>query len=97
VQNGQFNLELFFKALADGTRLQLIHVLADEEVCVCSLVDVLKTNQSKISRHLAYLRRAGLVVARRDGRWSHYRLIEPPDPSAARIFREVRERLRDIP
>jgi ArsR family transcriptional regulator len=94
VPKEQFNHELFFKALADRTRLQLIHLLADDEICVCSLVDVLKMNQSKISRHLAYLRRAGLVVARRDGRWAHYRLIEPPDPTAARIFREVRERLR---
>ena len=97
VQNEQFNLELFFKALADRTRLRLIHLIADDEVCVCSLVDSLQTKQSKISRHLAYLRRAGLVVARRDGRLAHYRLIEPSDPSAAKIFREVRERLRVIP
>ncbi|HKR15189.1 MAG TPA: metalloregulator ArsR/SmtB family transcription factor [Pyrinomonadaceae bacterium] len=93
MQNEQFNLELFFKALADHTRLRLIHLLADDEVCVCSLVDSLETKQSKISRHLAYLRRAGLVAVRRNGRWAYYRLVEPTDPCAARIFRELREHL----
>lgn len=86
----EFNLELFFRALADRTRLRLIHLLADDEVCVCFFVEVLETKQSKISRHLAYLRRAGLVAARRDGRWIHYRLVEPSDPSAAKILRELR-------
>jgi ArsR family transcriptional regulator, arsenate/arsenite/antimonite-responsive transcriptional repressor len=87
----KFNIELLFKALADPTRLRLIKLLNDEEVCVCDCVETLKTNQSKISRHLAYLKRAGLVTARRDGKWSHYRLIEPSDPSAAKIVRDVRE------
>lgn len=91
--NGDFNLELFFKALADRTRLRLIHLLADDEVCVCFFVEVLETKQSKISRHLAYLRRARLVTARRDGRWIHYRLVEPRDPHAAKILRELRESL----
>lgn len=87
----EFNIELLFKALADPTRLRLIHLLGDGEVCVCSFVETLKTNQPKVSRHLAYLRRAGLVAGRRDGKWTHYRLVEPSDPCAARIFREVRE------
>ena len=93
MQDPQFNLEFFFKALADHTRLRLIHLLEDDEICVCSFVEVLETNQPKISRHLAYLRRAGLVVARREGKWSHYRLVEPADPCAAKIFRELRESL----
>ncbi|HEU4714674.1 MAG TPA: metalloregulator ArsR/SmtB family transcription factor [Pyrinomonadaceae bacterium] len=93
MQDAQFNLEFFFKALADHTRLRLIHLLEDDEVCVCSFVEVLETNQPKISRHLAYLRRAGLVAARREGKWSHYRLVEPDDPYAAKIFRELRESL----
>lgn len=88
-----FNLELFFKALADRTRLRLIHLLADDEVCVCSFVEVLETKQSKISRHLAYLRRAGLVAARRDGRWIHYRLVEPRDACAVKIMQELRDAL----
>ena len=87
----EFNIELLFKALADPTRLRLIKLLGDDELCVCSCVEVLKTPQSKVSRHLAYLRRAGLVSARRDGKWIHYRLVDPSHPRAARIFREVRE------
>src|SRR6266478_6315790 len=85
-----YNIELLFKALADNTRLRLINVIGDSEVCVCFFVAILKTSQPKISRHLAYLRRAGIVSARREGKWMHYRLIEPPDAHAARIFSEVR-------
>ena len=87
------DLETLFKALADRTRLRLIHLLGDEELCVCDCVEVLKTNQPKISRHLAYLRRAGLVSARRAGRWTYYRLVEPADPHAAKILHELRESL----
>jgi ArsR family transcriptional regulator len=65
---------LFHAALADETRLRLLCLIQDGEVCVCHLQNVLKTNQPKISRHLAYLRKAGLVEARREGKWSHYRL-----------------------
>lgn len=86
----QYNIELLFKALADRTRLRLINLMGESEVCVCFFVEVLKTNQPKISRHLAYLRRAGVVAARRDGKWIHYRIVEPPDSHAANIFREVR-------
>jgi ArsR family transcriptional regulator len=85
-----YSIELLFKALADSTRLRLINLMGEDEVCVCFFVEVLKTNQPKISRHLAYLRRAGVVSARREGKWMHYRIIEPLDPHAARIFREVR-------
>lgn len=84
------SIALLFKALADQTRLRLINLIGDDEICVCFFVEVLKTNQPKISRHLAYLKRAGVVAARRDGKWIHYRLVEPADPHAARIFREVR-------
>jgi ArsR family transcriptional regulator len=90
-------METLFKALSDRTRLRLIHLLGDDEVCVCFCVEVLKTNQPKISRHLAYLRRAGLVTARRDGKWTHYRLVEPSDSHAAKIFSELRESLASNP
>ena len=85
-----FDMELLFRALADRTRLRLLNLMGDDEVCVCFFVEVLRTNQPKISRHLAYLRRAGVVAARREGKWMHYRIIQPPDPHAARIFHEVR-------
>jgi len=85
-----YNMELLFKALADRTRLRLLNLMGDDEVCVCFFVEVLRTNQPKISRHLAYLRRAGVVAARREGKWMHYRIVSPPDSHAARVFQEVR-------
>ena len=92
-----YNIEFLFKALADRTRLRLIGLFGDSEVCVCFLVVILKISQPKISRHLAYLRRAGLVTARREGKWMHYRLTQPPDEHAARIFREVRAAFSEHP
>ncbi len=81
--------ELFFRALADRTRLRLLNLMGAEEICVCFLVEILKTNQPKISRHLAYLRRAGIVGARREGQWMHYRIVTPEDSEAARILNDV--------
>src|SRR5678809_1478415 len=86
-----FDRELFFRALADSTRLRIINLLADQEVCVCFFVEILKTNQPKISRHLAYLRRAGIVAARREGIWMHYRISTPKDENAAKVLMDVRE------
>src|SRR5256886_15988133 len=93
----KYNIEKLFKALADRTRLRLINMIGDSEVCVCFFVAILKTSQPKISRHLAYLRRARIVAARREGKWMHYRLNEPPDEHATRIFREVRASLAEHP
>jgi ArsR family transcriptional regulator len=93
----EYNIETLFKALADRTRLRLINLIGDDELCVCFFVEVLKTNQPKISRHLAYLRRAGVVSARREGKWMHYRVVEPPEAHAANIFREVRTWLTNDP
>ena len=81
--------ELFFSALADRTRLRLLNLMGSDEVCVCFFVEVLKTNQPKISRHLAYLRRAGIVNARRDGPWMHYRINTPSDADAAEVLKQV--------
>src|SRR4051812_49639309 len=66
-----------FKAFADPVRLRLLSLLADREVCVCHLHEALDLPQPTVSRHLAYLRKAGLVVGRKDGLWVHYRLAEP--------------------
>jgi ArsR family transcriptional regulator len=95
--NKEYSIALLFKALADRTRLRLINLIGEDEVCVCFFVEVLKLNQPKISRHLAYLRRAGVVSARREGKWIHYRIVEPPDTHAANIFREVRAGLTNDP
>jgi ArsR family transcriptional regulator, arsenate/arsenite/antimonite-responsive transcriptional repressor len=95
MRDRDFHIEDFFKALADRTRLRVIHLLGGEELCVCSVVAALETSQPKISRHLAYLRRAGLVSARREGKWMHYRIVEPANTHAAEVFREVRSGLAD--
>ncbi len=84
-----FDKEAFFAALADKTRLRLLNLIGDTEVCVCYFVEVLGAPQPKISRHLAYLRRAGIVSGRREGTWVHYRIVRPEDPDAARILDEV--------
>ena len=81
-----FNAELFFSALADRTRLRLLNLLRDGEVCVCFFAGTLETNNPKISRHLAYLKRAGLVSGRRDGKWMHYSVQRPTEHMAAEVF-----------
>jgi ArsR family transcriptional regulator len=75
-----------FAALADRTRLRLLNLIAGREVCVCYLVEVLRLGQPKISRHLAYLRNAGVVAARREGKWMHYRLEHSGDPATVSIL-----------
>lgn len=79
----------FFRALADRTRLRMLNLLG-EEVCGCFLAEVLQLKRTKISHHLAYLRRAGIIAARRDGKWTHYRILPPADSTAARILSEAR-------
>jgi ArsR family transcriptional regulator len=83
------NLVQFFAALADPTRLRLLNLIAGSEVCVCYLVEILRLGQPKISRHLAYLRKAGVVSARREGKWMHYRIERPDDPATASILEAV--------
>jgi ArsR family transcriptional regulator, arsenate/arsenite/antimonite-responsive transcriptional repressor len=85
-----YDLQLLFRALADRTRLRLLNLMGEDEVCVCFLVEALKLSQPKISRHLAYLRRAGIVVARRDGKWMHYRLGLPSDAHVVGVLAAVR-------
>ncbi len=90
-------MQSFFRALTDRTRLRLLNLLGDDEVCVCFLVEVLKTSQPNVSRHLAHLRRAGIVGARRDGRWVRYRILQPADAHAAGVLRDIRSRLARDP
>jgi len=94
---GSLFLDLLFRALADPTRLRLLNLIADREICVCYFVEILRISQPKISRHLAYLRRAGMVAARREGKWMHYRLAIPKDQAAASILRETLKHLRENP
>lgn len=96
-RDGGFDMELLFRALAERTRLRLVNLMGDNEVCVCFLVEALGGSQPKISRHLAYLRRAGIVTARREGKWMHYRLLVPSDSQAAMVLNSVRAWLANEP
>jgi ArsR family transcriptional regulator, arsenate/arsenite/antimonite-responsive transcriptional repressor len=96
-KDAPFPIDLLFRALADRTRLRLLNLIADKEICVCYFVEILKISQPKISRHLAYLRRAGIVAARRQGRWMHYRLLAPRDAVAFAILKETLAHLRQMP
>ena len=89
-------LETVFKALADATRLRILGLLLSGEVCVCDIHESLKIPQPKASRHLAYLRRAGLVDTRREGLWIHYRLGTLPDPVLNAIGQAVHHALTHI-
>ena len=79
-------LEDLFKALGDRTRLRILALLAAGEVCVCNIHESLNLPQPTVSRHLAYLRRSGLVDTRREGVWMHYRLAPPAGKLAASIL-----------
>jgi ArsR family transcriptional regulator, arsenate/arsenite/antimonite-responsive transcriptional repressor len=85
----RFELERFFQALGDKTRLRLLNLMGDQEICVCYFVQILGSPQPKISRHLAYLRNAGIVAARREGKWMHYRIVMPPHIGATQILRQT--------
>src|SRR6202167_4618249 len=84
-----FNMERFFQALGDNTRLRLLNLMGEQEVCVCYFVEILGSPQPKISRHLAYLRSTGIVAARREGKWMHYRIVMPPHIGATQILRQT--------
>jgi len=90
-----FNVERFFQALGDNTRLRLLNLMGDQEVCVCYFVEILDSPQPKISRHLAYLRSAGIVSARREGKWMHYRIVMPPHIGAVQILRQTLDWLKE--
>lgn len=91
------DLETLFAALSDATRLRLLSLMAEGEVCVCFFVETLDLPQPTISRHLAYLRKAGLVADRRDGKWIHYSVTPPPVPAARIVFDTTLQALRSDP
>lgn len=90
-----FDMERFFQALGDSTRLRLLNLMGSQELCVCYFVEILGQAQPKVSRHLAYLRSAGIVAARREGTWMHYRIVTPPHVGAAKILRQTLDWLRE--
>jgi ArsR family transcriptional regulator len=90
-------MEAVFKALADQTRLRILGLLAAGEVCVCEIHESLRIPQPTASRHLAYLRRAGLVTDRRDGLWVHYRLATPSDDVVRTVLDSTTHCLTHLP
>lgn len=92
-----FGMQRFYQALGDTTRLRLLNLMGSQELCVCYFVEVLGQPQPKISRHLAYLRNAGLVLSRREGTWMHYRIATPGHAGASRLLKETLRWMQDDP
>jgi ArsR family transcriptional regulator len=90
-------LESVFKALADKTRLRILALLGNNEVCVCHIHASLDVPQPTASRHLAYLRRTGLVDARRDGVWMHYRVARSLDPAVQSVLKAAIQTMTSVP
>jgi ArsR family transcriptional regulator len=90
-------LDALFKGLAEPTRLRILNLLAAGERCVCDIVELLAIAQPTVSRHLAYLRRSGLVTMTREWKFAHYRLAEPAHPVHATLLGCVRTCFKGIP
>lgn len=86
-----------FKALSDETRLRLLALLGQGELCVCDLMAILDLPQSTVSRHLAYLRNAGLVEDRRQGIWMFYSLTRNGAPLERDLLALLEVRLGELP
>lgn len=91
------NMENLLRALSERVRLRILNLIGDTELCVCFFVEALQLPQPTISRHLAYLRREGVVAARREGLWMHYRVVVPRDPHVAKVLRSTLEWCADDP
>lgn len=88
-QQNLTDIEKFFLALADKTRLRILNLMGDEEICVGFLVEVLNESQPKISRHLAYLRGAGIVETRREGKQIFYKIAASLDDYNYQVLRDI--------
>lgn len=90
-------VNLMFRAFSDRTRLRILHLLLKGEMCVCDIVTVIQVPQPKASRHLAYLRRAGLIEKRRQGLWAYYKLTAPASPFHRSLIQCLGECFHDVP
>jgi ArsR family transcriptional regulator len=91
------SVDRMFRACSDRTRLRILNLLLSGELCVCDIVNTLKVPQPTASRHLAYLRRAGLVEARRDGLWMHYKLAAPQSAFHRKLIDCLGNCCQDLP
>lgn len=91
------SVDQMFRAFSDRTRLRILNLLVGGELCVCDVVEVLGAPQPKVSRHLAYLRKAGLVEARKEGLWMYYRLSAPRNAFHAKLLDCLGSCFEDVP
>jgi ArsR family transcriptional regulator len=91
------SVDRMFRAFADRTRLRILYLLRPGELCVCDLVRVIGVPQPKISRHLAYLKKSGLVTARKDGFWMHYKLAPAKNAFHQKLIECLSCCLGDVP
>jgi ArsR family transcriptional regulator, arsenate/arsenite/antimonite-responsive transcriptional repressor len=97
LQTPRLPVDRLFRAFSDRTRLRILHLLLNGELCVCDLVSILRVPQPTASRHLAYLRRAGLVSVRKDQSWSYYSLADPRNTFHAKLLDCLRSCFTDVP
>jgi len=91
------SIDLMFRAFSDRTRLRILCVLQEGELCVGDIVEILRAPQPRISRHLAYLRKANLVVARKSGQWSHYSLAPAKTPFHRKLLECLAKCFGEVP
>ena len=97
LQTPRLSVDRLFRAFSDRTRLRILHLLQQGELCVCDLVTVLRVPQPTASRHLAYLRRAGLVQVRKERSWCYYSLAEPRNTFHAKLLECLGSCFGDVP
>ena len=94
---GKPAVNLMFRAFSDRTRLRILHLLVNREMCVCDIVSITRVPQPKASRHLAYLLKAGLIQKRRQGLWAYYKLTAPASAFHRSLIKCLKECFRDVP
>ena len=90
-------VDLMFRAFSDRTRLRILHLLQDGELCVGDIVAILEVPQPRASRHLAYLRKAGLVNVRKSGLWNYYSLTPAEAPFHRQLLECLAKCFREVP
>ncbi|HEY2460525.1 MAG TPA: metalloregulator ArsR/SmtB family transcription factor [Candidatus Acidoferrum sp.] len=90
-------VNVMFRAFSDLTRLRILHLLLNGELCVCDIVSVLRVPQPTASRHLAYLLKASLIVKRKQGLWAYYQLAAAKSPFHHSLIKCLKECFRDVP
>jgi ArsR family transcriptional regulator, arsenate/arsenite/antimonite-responsive transcriptional repressor len=91
------NVDLMFRAFSDRTRLRILHVLQEGELCVGDIVEILEVPQPRVSRHLAYLRKSKLVTTRKTGTWNHYSLSSANSPFHKKLLECLANCFREVP